>query len=211
MEAKKVVDLMDKLIDRKLKKFYVDVIKPDIEKMIKDAMPVKEDLISNNVSDIDEDLIESVPSGLMDAMELDEVVKKRPLLPTNKKETKKFNIGNKALNSILNEMASNPSKYRVAGENDMSAYSALMSGQYAGSTEEWPEMQYDIVPGKGIITPKLPEEISSDDAQRSLDSVKKEVYLQTGGNADIANALVKDYRTILKKADEKAKTVRGGV
>ena len=220
MDAKQLVELINELIDKKINKFYKTVIKPDVEKMIAEAIESidvqEEDLISDGVGIESDDIIESNSGGLMSMMESEVERPKtkpniKPLGQTTQTSKKKFNVGNNALNGILNEMAKDPSKYRVAGDNDMSSYNALMQQQYKSDENEnadWPDMKYNISPGSGIPTPILPGIDGT--SSRYLDSVKQEVFSQTGGNAEITNLLVKDYRQILKKAEEKARGNRGG-
>ena len=209
MEAKELVELMNKLIDKKLQKFYKENVRPDIEKLIESKMPKKDDeLLSDSIFDL---MGETINEELdTDPVETQQVFKKPSAPQKQQKPVNKFKVGNPALDGILNEMASDPSKYRVGSDNDMGAYQSLMASQYSDMSsdagEDWPELKYNMSPD-GI---PVPVSAGGATAGRSLESVKREVVAQTGGNVDIANMLVKDYRSILKKADEKAKMNRGG-
>lgn len=182
MDSKKTIELISKLIDVKLDKFYKNVIEPSIDKKIKEMMKSNKSIKES--FEIDENSMLS----LIDKESDD--VKEQPIVNKVVKNPPKFNLGNKQISNILNTMANDSKNYGISRESAIGSYSQLMSEQYRD------------IKSNGEFDVSLPDD-------RSLESVQQEMTLQAGGNSEIAKMLVRDYSKVLKAVDKKVKSTRG--
>lgn len=205
MDKKEIILLFSKIVEKKLNEFYENKIKPDIEKMIGNTekkedvkVPILNDQSKPTVSSLlsimeDDDLDDNIVQKTMS----DFSIKKNTFVENQQKNKKElnFNTKNPQLNKILSEMSADPSQYRIPRENESSL--VMMDGAFKSNVGDYfGTLNYN----SDMISPN--NNTISQDSGYSLEDVKFAVAQQTG-NSDIANRLIRDYSSILKKSKEK--------
>ena len=201
------IKVVNEVVDYKLKKLI-----PEIEKRIMESFEKR--MLSENTDKED-------ATQLAELMKSQAPIKTQPVQTAKVKKIRGIPIDeetgipnmhftrNPILNKILNETMVTPQKF----QSPSAAMVSLMT-EATGTDEQMedvPTMNFNM---RNMPTQptRLPANIKSGNGipnAAGAEELKQEIAAQSG-DPDLANVMVKDYRDVLKKADEKAKRIRAG-
>jgi septum formation topological specificity factor MinE len=214
MNKTELIDIINTVVEARIKKLLPKLIKDEIQKMRNDILDdikkyvekeIKSSLksvkvqsklqteISQVADDDDSDIFDINMAGLITDAETDH----QNVAP---KPSEKIFSKNAAINDIMNSMVRNK---RPPNPAQMEEYKKLLSEEYQDmETFSFDSRNLASIANRTAMVPAasngtVPKEIGQE-------ILKNEIVAQTG-KPEIANAMIKDYRAILKKADEIAK------
>jgi hypothetical protein len=180
---------------------FVSIINTLVEKRVSQLVPV---LVKNEIKKYMESGIK--PSGddymkdqsLKNLIPTQSVPRNTVIRDSSIKEKKEW-TKNSAINKILNETAQNSKP--LPRDNDFGDYRAMMTGEYDNIEKEF------TFNSKTLLNsgPSIP---SAKGSTAVLKQQVAQVADELGAPPEIVNAMVKDYRGLLKKVDAKAKQNR---
>ena len=186
MKKDDFVKLLDSIIERKIKAIVPKMIKEEL-KNIKPIIAEKKKSSNLDVSSLlNDEVIEETTQQV-------ESIEKRYM---------KNDVLNKMLNETAGDMKKTSKKGNSYYDTDaMKDYKSVLAEEYSGMDQS--DMAFaspDIVPTQRRNT--------INEKQIKTEMLKQEVVQRTGGNEKIANAMIKDYRGLMKAVDKKSKGTR---
>jgi len=182
MKKDDFVKLLDSIIERKIKSIVPKMIKEEL-KNIKPIIAEKKKSDNLDISSLmaEENNTEAVPEQVEDS--------------------EKVYMKNPVLNKMLNETAGVMKKTAVKGSSyydtdSLNEYKNVLDNEYTMNESDMAFASTDIVPQRRPVTT---------DANIKTEILKREMVQKTGGNEKIANAMIKDYRGLMKAVDKKSK------
>lgn len=180
---------------------FVKLINILVEKQVSQLVPV---LVKNEIKKYMESGIEPSRDDYMKDQSLKNLIPTRSaprntVIRDNSIKEKKEWTKNSAINKILNETAQNSKP--LPRDNDFGDYRAMMTGEYDNIEKEF------TFNSKTLLNsgPSIP---SAKGSTAVLKQQVAQVADDLGAPPEIVNAMVKDYRGLLKKVDAKAKQNR---
>lgn len=214
MNKTELIEIVNTVVEARIKKILPKLVKDEVEKIKNEILAdtkkyVEKEIKSviksvkvqsklqteiNNIIDDDSDVI---MANLITDSETDADINSEI---ASREQSKKLFSKNPAINDIMNGMIN---KKRPANPTQMEEYKKLLSEEYQDmETFSFDSRNLAAVANRTAMVPTSPN--GSVPKAIGQEILKKEIELQSG-SPEIANAMVKDYRAILKKADEMAK------
>ncbi len=213
MDKKDFIDLVNTLAESRIRQVLPEVIGKELQKELKKI--VDEVINRDTIRDIVQEVIaEGTPinTSFSDILEEEEIpkVKQKPRVAKQvEQESAPIQEIRFSKNPILNKMLNETARTPPGGEYESAKrlMESQLAAQYAEIDEEADveTMQFGSVPD---FASKLPKRLVSSPAPvaEAKREVLKQQIIQQSGNETIANAMVKDYRSVLKIADKIAAT-----
>lgn len=196
MDKVQLIKIINEVVEYKLKKLV-----PQIEKRLRES--IEKELLTAKVEETEEPsdfkkLIEAVDSDLDDEGAVTKIG-----VPTFKKNKQKTFSTNPILNKVLNETYSTP---KHAPDSEYERIISEMTGT-EDQMKEVDSVTFNTM--SEMLTGLTPIKSPNSDGTTSDGRALKLQIAAESGDPDLANIIVKDYRAVLKKAEEKSKAKWG--
>lgn len=196
MNKDELIKIINALVDARVKK----IIRENMEQV---GVKLKKELLEHmKVQKLQLDSDNFNLKGLLD--DNDDVIDKKQ--KASEKLSSRIYSKDPKLNAILQQTAEELKTSPNNGTVPMDEYKKILSEEYSDSdlmrTFNFNTSDMNAIANKQI-TPEIEGKVA-------LEVAKKQVEAQTG-NSEIASAIFKDYRGLMKKVEEKSKSKRPGV
>ena len=195
MNKDELIKIVNALVDARAKRIIsenIEQISVKVKKEILEQMKTQKTHLNSNRMDLKNLL------GMDDSFD-DKLV-------SNKKNQSKTYSKDPKINAILRQTAEELHTSPNSSNAPLDEYKKLLSEEYSDS-DLMKTFNFDTSDMNAIASKRITPEI---EGKVALEIAKKQVEAQTG-SPEIAQAMFKDYRSLMKKVDEKAKTKRTGV
>lgn len=191
------IKLIDIIVEKKLNAILPGLIDAEIKKHLESG-------IQPDIDDFEEEEDDDLKTLLSNPNSEHPVIRNNSIKKTPQMEEKKW-TKNPVINKILTETAQSfkPLPKDPTDTVGGTGYQQMLSEEYETIGDEFSfntKNMADAINRNPVHSAKAP----------AVNNLKSQLLQEPGANANIVNAMVKDYSKVLKKADKISKSTRGG-
>lgn len=198
MDKNELIKIVNALVDARVKKIVQEEIRQVGTKLKKDLV----EHIKTNKLQLDSENFDL--KGLFNMSHDTTAINKKSVIQEKPTVSKTYSKDPK-INAILQQTAEELKTSPNSGAVPMSEYKKLLSEEY-NENELMKTFNFNTSDMNAIANKQITPEI---EGKVALEVAKKQVEAQTG-NPEIANAIFRDYRSLMKKVDEKSRAKKPG-